>query len=61
MPVLQLLGTLTGVLLDRDLTVTLVSPTTKTDWEGTGMKPDIAVSEENAFETALNAALESLN
>ena len=58
---LQLLGTLTGVLLDRDLTVTLVSPTTKTDWEGTGMKPDIAVSEENASETALNAALENLD
>ena len=61
MPVLQLLGTLTGVFLDRDLTVTLVSPTTKTDWEGTGMKPDIAVSEENASETALNAALENLD
>ena len=61
MPVLQLLGTLTGVLLDRDLTVTLVSPTTKTDWEGTGMKPNITVSEENAFETALNAALENLD
>ena len=61
MPVLQLLGTLTGVLLDRDLTVTLVSPTTKTDWEGTGMQPDIAVSEENASETALNAALENLD
>jgi hypothetical protein len=60
-PVLQLLGTLTGVFLDRDLTVTLVSPTTKTDWEGTGMKPDIAVSEENASETALNAALENLD
>lgn len=61
MPVLQLLGTLTGVLLDRDLTVTLVSPTTKTDWEGTGVNFDIAVSEENAFETARNAALENLD
>ena len=61
MPVLQLLGTLTGVLLDRDLTVTLVSPTTKTDWERIGVKPDITVSEENAFETARNAALENLD
>lgn len=60
MPVLQLLGTLTGVLLDTDLTVTWVSPTTKTNWEGTGVKPDIAVSEENAFKTALNTALENL-
>jgi hypothetical protein len=38
-----------------------VNPTTKTNWEGTGVKPDIAVPEEKAFETALNAALENLN
>jgi retinol-binding protein 3 len=38
-----------------------VNPTTKTNWEGTGVKPDIAVSEEKAFETARSAALESLN
>ena len=58
---LRLLGTLTSVLLDRDLTVTWVNPTIKTNWEGTGVKPDIAVSEENAFKTALNTALENLD
>jgi retinol-binding protein 3 len=38
-----------------------VNPTTKTNWEGAGVKPDIAVSEENAFRTALNTALENLD
>ena len=38
-----------------------VNPITKTNWEGTGVKPDITVPEEKAFETALNAALENLN
>jgi hypothetical protein len=37
-----------------------VNPTTKTNWEGTGVKPDIAVPKEKAFETARNAALEKL-
>ncbi len=38
-----------------------VNPTTKTNWEGTGVKPDIAVPKEKAFEAARNATLEKLN
>ena len=38
-----------------------VNPTTKTNWEGTGVKPDIAVPQEKALETARNAVLEKLN
>src|SRR3712207_5270924 len=37
-----------------------VNPITKTNWEGTGVKPDIAVPEEKALETAKNAALEKI-
>ena len=37
-----------------------VNPTTKTNWEGTGVKPDIVVPEEKALQTARNAALESI-
>jgi C-terminal processing protease CtpA/Prc len=38
-----------------------VNPITKTNWEGTGVNPDVAVPEEKAFETARDAALENLN
>jgi hypothetical protein len=38
-----------------------VNPTTKTNWEGTGVKPDIAVPQEKALETARNAVVEKLN
>ncbi len=34
-----------------------ISPITKTNWEGTGVKPDIEVSKEIAFETAYIDAL----
>jgi hypothetical protein len=40
---------------------TAVNPVTKTNWEGTGVKPDIAVPEEKALETAKNAALEKIH
>jgi hypothetical protein len=39
---------------------TAVNPITKTNWEGTGVKPDIAVPEEKALQTATNAALEKI-
>ena len=38
-----------------------INPTTKTHWEGTGVKPDTAVPKEEALETARKAALEKLN
>jgi C-terminal processing protease CtpA/Prc len=36
-----------------------ISPITKTNWEGTGVKPHIAVSKELALETAYKQALEN--
>jgi C-terminal processing protease CtpA/Prc len=38
-----------------------VNPVTKTNWEGTGVKPDIDVPAEKALETAQNMALEKIN
>ncbi len=54
-----------GFELAADFTVaipigTAVNPVTKTNWEGTGVKPDIAVPEEKALETAKNAALKKI-
>jgi hypothetical protein len=40
---------------------TPVNPVTKTNWEGTGVKPDIEVPKEKALETAQDAALEKIN
>jgi hypothetical protein len=40
---------------------TPVNPVTKTNWEGTGVKPDIDVPKEKALETAQDAALEKIN
>jgi hypothetical protein len=40
---------------------TPVNPVTKTNWEGTGVKPDIDVPKEKALETAQNMALEKIN
>jgi retinol-binding protein 3 len=37
-----------------------INPITKTNWEGTGVTPDIAVSADKALETALGKALEKL-
>jgi hypothetical protein len=37
-----------------------VSPVTKTNWEGTGVKPDIAVSADKALDTAYLAALDKV-
>ncbi len=37
------------------------SPVTNTNWEGTGVKPHIEVSSEQALKVALDKALESLN
>ncbi len=37
-----------------------ISPITKTNWEGTGVKPDIAVSKELALKTAYRMALEKI-
>lgn len=34
-----------------------ISPITKTNWEGTGVSPDISVSKEDAFKTAYKMAL----
>jgi C-terminal processing protease CtpA/Prc len=36
-----------------------IDPITKTNWEGTGVKPDVAVAEHAAFETARELALGS--
>jgi C-terminal processing protease CtpA/Prc len=33
-----------------------INPITKTNWEGTGVKPDVAVAADHALETALAAA-----
>ena len=33
-----------------------VNPITGTDWEGTGIKPDVEVPPDQAFETALSLA-----
>ncbi|WP_444935162.1 S41 family peptidase [Microbulbifer sp. JTAC008] len=35
-----------------------VNPITKTNWEGTGLKPDIETSREKAFSTAYRLALQ---
>ena len=37
-----------------------INPVTKTDWEGTGVTPDVIVPEYKAFETAYLKALERL-
>jgi hypothetical protein len=37
-----------------------INPITKTNWEGVGVKPDIAVSEDKALETAHQRAVEKL-
>jgi retinol-binding protein 3 len=37
-----------------------ISPVTKTNWEGTGVKPEVAVSAEKALDTAYLAALEKV-
>lgn len=38
-----------------------INPVTKTDWEGTGVKPDIEVSAERALDTAKRMALQNLS
>jgi Peptidase family S41 len=37
-----------------------ISPVTKTNWEGTGVKPDVAVAADKALDTAYLAALEKV-
>lgn len=37
-----------------------ISPVTRTDWEGTGVKPDVAVNAEDALETAERLAAERI-
>lgn len=37
-----------------------VSPVTKTNWEGTGVKPEVAVPADRAFDTAYLAALDKV-
>ena len=37
-----------------------ISPVTKTNWEGTGVKPDVAVPADKALDTAYLAALEKI-
>jgi C-terminal processing protease CtpA/Prc len=37
-----------------------INPITKTNWEGVGVKPDIAVPQEEALKTARKIALEHL-
>ena len=37
-----------------------ISPVTKTNWEGTGVKPDVAVPADKALDTAYLAALEKV-
>ncbi len=41
-------------------TGTTISPVTGTDWEGTGVIPEIAVPQEQAFDVAYSMALDSL-
>ncbi|MGH8881041.1 MAG: S41 family peptidase, partial [Stackebrandtia sp.] len=38
-----------------------VNPVTGTNWEGTGVEPDVAVSQDEAFDTAYRAALEHVS
>lgn len=38
-----------------------INPITKTDWEGTGISPDIEVAPDKALETAMLSALEKLS
>ena len=37
-----------------------ISPITKTDWEGTGVEPDVKVPADQALETAKRLAAEAL-
>jgi hypothetical protein len=37
-----------------------ISPVTKTNWEGTGVKPDVAVAADKALDTAYLAALDQI-
>jgi C-terminal processing protease CtpA/Prc len=37
-----------------------INPVTKTNWEGTGVKPDVAVNADEALEVAVKLALEKL-
>ena len=37
-----------------------INPITKTNWEGTGVKPDVAAPTEKALETAHQLVLEQL-
>ena len=37
-----------------------ISPITKTDWEGTGVEPDVKVSAEEALDTAEKLAAERI-
>jgi len=38
----------------------VINPITKTDWEGVGVKPDVAVPEEKALKMAQRMALKKI-